>query len=220
MDKAEVARRQLGTALDMWLRRQDPVSVHCLAMAGGEIAEWLAEKSGGEPFKNHILDTFVDLQIKDVRAIQRQYVNAFKHATALGGKDRDDEEILRSFDDTVNEHVLLTGWYDYGMAGLPRPIEAQVFEAWYLAKYPEKVSPEANTDGLRRIFPNLAALSDDRQHARMGDVIRKAKKSGIVINDPGTDRRPLIMPWGTPRDRVRGFDRRATSSPKPQGAAY
>jgi hypothetical protein len=44
MDKGEVARRQLGTALDMFLRGQDPVSVHTLAMAGGEIAERLAEK--------------------------------------------------------------------------------------------------------------------------------------------------------------------------------
>ena len=63
---------------------------------------------------------------------------------------------------------------DYGMAGLPRPIEVQVFEAWYLAEYPEKVNPEANIVGLRRIFPDLAVLSYDRQHVRLRDVIRKA----------------------------------------------
>jgi hypothetical protein len=164
-------------------------------MAGGEIAEWLAEKAGGESFKNHILDTFPDLKIKDIRAIQRKYVNAFKHATALGGRDREDEEILESFDYSVNEHVLFTGWYDYGLAGLPRPIEAQVFEAWYLAKYPEKVAPEANIAGLRRIFPDLSTLSHDRQRVRLGDVIRKTRKNGIVMSDPGTDRRPLVMPW-------------------------
>jgi hypothetical protein len=195
MDKAEVARRQLGTALDMWLRGQDPVSVHCLAMAGGEVAEWLAEKAGGKPFKNHILHTFPDLNIKGIRTIQRKYVNAFKHATAIGGKDREDDELLDSFDYIVNEHMLFIGWYDYGMAGLPRPIEAQAFEVWYLGKYPEKISPEANSDGIKHTFPDLPALSLSRQRARLVDVIRKARKNGIVMNDPGTDRRPLVMPW-------------------------
>ena len=89
----------------MWLHRQDPVSIHCLAMAGGEIAEWLAEQAGGEPFKNHILDTFPNLKIKDIRDAQRKFVNAFKYATEKGGKDREDADILRSFDQTVNEHV-------------------------------------------------------------------------------------------------------------------
>jgi hypothetical protein len=39
MDKAEVARRQLGTALDLFLQRQDHVAIHSLAMAGSEVAE-------------------------------------------------------------------------------------------------------------------------------------------------------------------------------------
>ncbi len=34
MNKAEVARRLLGTALDVFLRGQDPVSVHLLARLG------------------------------------------------------------------------------------------------------------------------------------------------------------------------------------------
>lgn len=58
MDKAGIARRHLGTALYLFLKNQDPVSVHTLAMAGGEVAEWLAKQAGGEPFTNHILDSF------------------------------------------------------------------------------------------------------------------------------------------------------------------
>ena len=55
MTKVEIARRQLGAALEMFLRGQDPVSVHCLAMAGCEIAEWLTENVGAKAFKTHIL---------------------------------------------------------------------------------------------------------------------------------------------------------------------
>ena len=195
LDKTEVARRLLGAALDLFLRTQDPVSVHCLAMAGGEIAEWLAEKGGGEPFKNHVLETFPDMNIKELREIQRRYSNAFKHASDRKGRDREDESVLASFDGTVNDATLFIGWYDYGMSGLPRPIEAQVLEAWYLAKHPEKVNPNANVSGINRVFPNLPALSLHRQHERLLEVIRRTRKNGAVMNDPGTDRRPLLLPW-------------------------
>lgn len=50
LDKNEVARRQLGTALALFIEDFDPVSVHTLACAGGEVAEHLARKAGAEPF--------------------------------------------------------------------------------------------------------------------------------------------------------------------------
>lgn len=201
MNKAEVARRQLGVALDMFLRGQDPVSVHCLAMGGGEVAEFLAEAAGGKPFKNHILDTFPDMNIRDIRVLQRKSWNAFKHATTQKGIDRDDADVLEAFDPTENEHTLLIGWWDYGAAGLPRPIEAQAFEGWYMAKYPEKADPAFDMGPINRLFPELAGLSSGRQHARLVDVIRKAKKNGAVMNDPGTDRRTLVLPWGLSESR-------------------
>jgi hypothetical protein len=50
LDKTEIARRQLGTALALFLEDTDPVSVHALACAGCEIAEYLTRKAGEEPF--------------------------------------------------------------------------------------------------------------------------------------------------------------------------
>lgn len=196
MDKVEVARRQLGVALDMFLRGLDPVSLHVLAVAGGEVAERVAEQSGGEPFKNHILETFPKMELVEVRRLQRQYSNAFKHATKRNGEDRDDTALLAGFEPSVNEHMLFIGWYDYAMASLPRPIEAQVFEAWYLAKYPEKVNPdEVTPESFERLFPNLRALSPDRQLVKLQDMIRKARKNGVVMQSDGTDRRPLVLLW-------------------------
>jgi hypothetical protein len=196
MDKIEVARRQLGAALDMFLRGQDPVSVHVLAVAGGEVAEWIAEQAGGEPFKNHVLETFPQMDLKDIRDLQRKYSNAFKHATTNKGKDREDEATLAAFEPTINEHMLFIGWYDYAMGSLPRPIEAQVFEAWYLAKNPEKLNPdEVTPETFERLFPNFRPLSPERKFARLGDTIRKARKNGAVMQSDGTDRRPLVLPW-------------------------
>jgi hypothetical protein len=194
MDKREIARRQLGAALDMFLRGQDPVSIHTLAMAGGEIAERLAKTAGVEPFINHVLDTFPDISMQDARNIQRKYSNAFKHATDKNGLDREDEAILQSFGADVNDHVLFIGWYDFGRSGSPRPIEAQVFEAWYLAKYPEKINPTESAR-ITKIFPNLPTTSPQRQHQILLKTIRKARKNGFVMKDPGTEPRPLLLPW-------------------------
>jgi hypothetical protein len=57
-DKADIARRQLGTALALFLDDADSVSVHTLACAGSEIAEHLTRKAGAEPFSGHALASF------------------------------------------------------------------------------------------------------------------------------------------------------------------
>jgi hypothetical protein len=56
-NKIEAARRQLGTALALYLKDQGPVSVHCLAGGGCELIEYYAQKGSGEPFTSHILKT-------------------------------------------------------------------------------------------------------------------------------------------------------------------
>ena|SRR5215831_12237491 len=82
LDKTEIARRQLGTALALFLQDCDPVSVHALACAGCEIAEHLTRKAGEEPFSTHALLTFPDLDIGKIRRLKNQYWNAFKTAYA------------------------------------------------------------------------------------------------------------------------------------------
>ena len=67
LDKAEVARRQLGAALALFIDDLDPVSVHTLACAGGEVAEHLTRNSGAEPFTSHVLATFPDVDLKEIR---------------------------------------------------------------------------------------------------------------------------------------------------------
>jgi hypothetical protein len=68
--KIECARRQLGTALDLYLPDLDPVSVHCLVNGGCELIEFYARKAGGVPFTSHILKDRPDLNIAALRKIQ------------------------------------------------------------------------------------------------------------------------------------------------------
>jgi hypothetical protein len=138
LDKTEIARRQLGTALALFIEDSDPVSVHTLACAGCEIAEHLTHKAGKKSFSPHALLTFPDLNRAELRRLQNQYWNTFKHALTRDGIERQDSDLLERFEDEVNDHTLFIGWYDYMLAVYALPIEAQVFQIWYFALYPSR----------------------------------------------------------------------------------
>jgi hypothetical protein len=194
--KIESARRQLGTALQLFLRDRDPVSVHCLANGGCELIEFYAKKAGGRPFTSHILQTWPGLDLPSLRRIQRKYWTAFKHATHLHGRqERDDEELLSGFTDEQNDTALLIGWYDYAQATKQMPVEAQLHQAWYMALHPEKLDSKHASEPYQRWFPNLSARSRSRQKRMLNQAIDKARKDKKIMRDRRTDARPLILDW-------------------------
>ena len=193
LDKTEIARRQLGTALAMFLEDSDPVSVNTLACAGCEIAEYLTRKAGEEPFSTHALLTFPDLNIDKIRQLQNQYWNAFKHAQTRGGIEREDSELLERFGDEVNDHTLFVGWHDYMLAVGALPIEAQIFQAWYFALYPEKSNPEVDTRIYRQLFPMLPSKFRADQKRALRQVISSFREDAEVMTHPKTDPRPLML---------------------------
>src|ERR1700735_2269253 len=127
LSKARVARHQLGTALALYIDDVDPVSVHVLACGGGEIAEQLALQADKPPLSS------MWPNIGAARQHRNLYWNAFKHATTKGGRERADDELLTEFDDRRNDEALLVGWMDYFSAVGRWPIEAAVFQSWYMS---------------------------------------------------------------------------------------
>ena len=127
LDKKEVARHQLGAALALYLDDVDPVVVHCLACGGGEVAEHLAGKAGTQPFSKHMLAANPDVDARYLRGLRNRYWNAFKHATARDGQDREDEDLLRDFSDEQNDHAQFIGWWDYGRAADQLPWRLRSF---------------------------------------------------------------------------------------------
>jgi hypothetical protein len=61
--------------------------------------------------------------------VQRQFWNAFKHATIRDGKERDDRKVLERFNDLQNDHTLFVAWYDYMLGVKSMPVEVQGFQA-------------------------------------------------------------------------------------------
>jgi hypothetical protein len=192
LDKTQVARRHLGTALALFLNDDDPVSVHTLAAAGGEIAEHLAIKAGQSPFISHIQKTFPDLDIKAIRGAQRQHSNAFKHALANSGVERNDQDLFEKFTDEYNDHVLFVGWHDYMIATGILPVEVQVFQVWYYALYPEKLASALDAE-IEEVFPDLKANSREVQKIRLRDAINVYRNDEGLMRDAQTDQAPLII---------------------------
>ena len=54
--KCKVARSQLATALDLFLRDKDPISVQCLACRGAEVIEAVAEHVGEQSFSTAVIE--------------------------------------------------------------------------------------------------------------------------------------------------------------------
>ena len=197
LTKAEIARRQLGTALDLYLAGKDPVSVHCLACGGCEIAEHLALQAGQPTMRHFALLSNPKIDDKIYTQAMTQYWNAFKHAKTLKGQTRSDDALLGSFSERENEERLFVGWSNYGFANLPLPIEAQVFISWFMAldasKFPTLEGVEFLAD-LDQRFPALRELSPDRQMRRLRNTITTFKRDKILLTNSKTDRRPLILP--------------------------
>src|SRR5947208_3253965 len=99
LTKVAVAKAQLVTALDLFIRDKDPISVQCLACGGGEVVEGLAEAIGSEPFATHILTTQPKMDRKEIRRKKNLYWNAFEHCSDRNGMQRGDEKLLADFDD-------------------------------------------------------------------------------------------------------------------------
>ncbi|MBY5890380.1 hypothetical protein HFN49_29815 [Rhizobium leguminosarum] len=112
--KIQIARAQLGTALDLFIRDRDPYSVHSLACGGSEIVEGLAKEADLPSISTHILQTIPDIDQRKLKRLRNQHWNAFKHFYEQDGKTvRDDEALMADFADEANDAVLFGGWLDY-----------------------------------------------------------------------------------------------------------
>lgn len=192
--KLDAARRQLGTALSLFIDDLDPVSVHCLACGGGELAEHMVKRSGGSAFVDHAMEVDPELDERSVARLRNKYWNAFKHAKTRSGLERADDVLLEGFSDEQNDHSLLVGWLDLGEAMGCMPIEAQVFQVWYFALYPEKLAPEFNPEAILGLFPDLKTRDRGSRKRELRRVIDVWRKNAEVMNDSKTDGRPLILP--------------------------
>jgi hypothetical protein len=192
--KCRIARSQLATALDLFLRDKDTVPVQCLACGGCEVIEGVAELVGEQAFSTAVIEKHpTGIERRKFVRLRNQYWNAFKHL-----KERDstslrteDLSLLSSFDDRQNDAVLFGGWYDYLMVRKRLPIEVQIFQVWWYAVYEDKLSPWSDTEEIRRMFPELRDAPRKEQKRRLRRVVEKYRSDKKLLADPRTEARLL-----------------------------
>lgn len=192
--KLQIARAQLGTALHLFIRDKDPISVHALACGGYEIVEGLAKQAGVKPIVTHLLALNPELNVKEMVKLRNQYWNCFKHYYKPDQSTvRDDEELFATFSDTANDAALYLGWQDYANVAGKMPIEAQVFHIWWCAIYIEKLVPGTDLESVMRVFPDIGKNERQEQKRRLRRAVEKYRKDKAVMADPRTEKFPLLV---------------------------
>jgi hypothetical protein len=190
--KLRIARAQLGTALDLFIRDKDAYSVHALACAGCEIIEGLAETSGASTLSTHILETHPDIDMRKISALRNQHWNALKHFYSQDKKTvRNDTDLMSQFSDEHNDMPLFMGWYDYVQVTGRLPVPVQVFQVWWYAIHEDTLTAEANINAIRGLFPGINSIARGEQKRRLRRSIERYRLRKDLLSDPRTEVAPL-----------------------------
>ncbi|MGO8390549.1 hypothetical protein ACC760_07305 [Rhizobium ruizarguesonis] len=186
--KIGIARAQLGTALDIFIRDRDPIAIHALACGGSEIIEGLAEQADIPTLSTHILKTMPDIDYKKIKRLRNQYWNAIKHFYQQDGKTaRDDEELMADFSDGANDCVLFMGWLDYLLLTKRLPVEAQVFQVWWYATNPKSINPAVDQTPWQSVFPGIEMQPRQEQKRRLRRTVEKWRNNAEILRDHRTE---------------------------------
>lgn len=184
LTKLDVARRQLAVAIGMFFGDDEPVSIFTLAANAWEVIDALCVHNGLQSMSIQSRE-----YIAAGKDLKRDYVNApyrnfFKHA------DRDPADVLEDFDPSMVDGLLFLAVEDYLRLVRRSPIQFQVYQLWYLATQPEKITSE-NLEQIFQdiddIFPNIRSLLRVEQLALGRKVLADALMNLSLQQDPKTE---------------------------------
>ena len=157
--KAEVATRQLDTAIKLFFNAGDVVSVHTLAAASATVFADILEKSGEPSWRQEIIKNNPGLTEKQVITILREAQNFFKHA------DRDHDESFE-FPGKSNDAMIMIATLECGLLlqrrkngrksekKLSTPMS--VFQLWNIATKPDDFyMPKEIVTKSNALFPGI-----------------------------------------------------------------
>lgn len=183
MQKFEVAREQLITALDLFLHDKSPVSVHSLAGNAREIIEEESRKLQIKPFEDEIKERFPEMGNKIYSNVINQYRNAFKH------NNSDDAEVLSSFNDNHNDHMLYIVIENYVRLTKKMTPEMQIFQLWYISTYKDKLNSvwETRNANFDSYFKHILEKDRTTQKKFMLIELENMQNDIDFINDSRTE---------------------------------
>lgn len=183
--KLDSARRQLITAIRLFFEDGDTVSVYSLASNAWEIIDVLCMKAAVKSFSKQVQENM------QVGHTLKYYINEpcrnfFKHAN----QDPNPDHSIELSDANV-QAVLFLAVEDYMRYRQRGPVEAQVFQAWFIAVFPEKLADDlasqSKLEYARLAFPGISALSLPDQIKMGREMLDAACKDVELAADPKTE---------------------------------
>ena len=184
--KIDAARRQLITAIRLFFDGGDPVSVYSLASNAWEVIDVLATSAGIESFSKQARENLpAGRKLKDY--VNQPCRNFFKHAE----RDPDPDSSVE-LDEANVAAILFLAVEDYMRLREGGPVEAQVFQAWFIAVFPEKVSEDdpvaqSKLDSAKLAFPGIATATEAEQVEMGRRVLEDARQDAELAADPKTE---------------------------------
>lgn len=184
LTKATVARHQLATAIDLYFSEGDVISVYSLSANAWEVIDVLCTKAGVESMSIQAREN-----VPAGKDLKRDYINSphrnfFKHANC------DPEACLEPLSVAHVESLIFLAVEDYIRLYNRSPIQFQAFQAWYLAKYPDRLEATIGTDLMERLqvaFPSLQTLSYQKQLEQGRRVIAESCNDQELLEDARTE---------------------------------
>lgn len=136
ISKLDAAKRQLDTAINLYFKNADPVSIHTLTAAAHQI---LMDIANLERVKSFMKDAALKIvrkgSKKEYLSIVTKAENFFKHA------EKDPRALLK-FNPEQTEYLLLDAVEMYMQLTKEFPEDMSIFRVWFLLKHPSIVSDE------------------------------------------------------------------------------
>jgi hypothetical protein len=186
--KKHVAQRQLATAIRLFFGGADDISVVSLAANAWEIIDCFCRVSSVNSLSQQVRENVPQGKRLKLDYINSPYRNFFKHA------EYDLDAVLSPIESKFVDGLIFLAVEDYLRWSSQGPVEFQVFQAWYLALYLEKVA-ESELDRIRAatdaIFPNMRNLTRPEQITLGRDRLEEALSNVELLSDSKTE--PLHM---------------------------
>ncbi|CAE6886718.1 hypothetical protein R75471_02125 [Paraburkholderia domus] len=184
--KIDAARRQLITAIRLFFDHGDPVSVYSLASNAWEVIDVLCTSAGVDSFSKQTRENLPAGQTLK-HYINQPCRNFFKHAD----QDPNPDSSVELLEANVSAIVFLAV-EDYIRFRQGGPVEAQVFQVWFIAVSPEKVSEDdpvaqSKLDSARLAFPGIVTLAASDQIEMGRRVLEDARRDAGLAVDPKTE---------------------------------
>lgn len=125
------ARSQIETAIELFLRRSDPVSAHVLAWSAVEMMRGVAMARNIPTFHEQLEDWIKPEGLKFWRDRLKTHYNYAKHA------DRDPERIVDDFKPEFTGNILFAACFDYNLLYLQRTWRMTVMQSWFFCRNPK-----------------------------------------------------------------------------------